>query len=172
MITTPLTLKLAAFAVAGATAGGAVLALAPSQAADQSGSQTKVQSAAQSDGQSASRARHPGRLQAGRFLARHVIHAQWTTANGDDHAAIRGTVTAVSAHALVIRAKDGTSQTWQVDDSTKVRVLGDDHRGLDKFSSVLVGDQALAAGTAGHDAKRLFARAPKGGANPPATSSS
>ena len=161
MITTPLTLKLAAFAVAGATAGGAVLALTPSQAADdQSG---------QSGGQSTSQARHPGRLQVGRFLARHVIHAQWTTANGEDHAAIRGTVTAVSAHALVIRAKDGTSQSWQVGDSTKVRVLGDDHPGLDKLSDVKVGDQALAAGTAGHDAKRLLARTPKSGATPPAT---
>ena len=87
MITAPLTLKLAAFAAAGATAGGAVLALSPSQAADDH------------NGQATSQAQHPDRLRAGRFLARHVIHAEWTTANGEDHAAIRGTVTAVSAHA-------------------------------------------------------------------------
>jgi hypothetical protein len=149
MITAPLTLKLAAFAAAGATAGGAVLALSPSQAADDH------------NGQATSQAQHPDRLRAGRFLARHVIHAEWTTANGEDHAAIRGTVTAVSAHALVIRAKDGTTQTWQVADGTRVRILGDGHPGLDKFSDVKVGDQALAAGTAGHDAKRLLAHTPK-----------
>jgi len=51
-------------------------------------------------------------------------HAQWVVAGKDGafvtHDAIRGTVTAVSATSLTVKAKDGVSATYAVGTSTKV----------------------------------------------------
>ncbi|MDQ2758456.1 MAG: hypothetical protein M3Y71_18195 [Actinomycetota bacterium] len=51
-------------------------------------------------------------------------HAQWVVADKAGtfvtHDAIRGTVTAVSATSLTVKAKDGVSQTYAISSSTKV----------------------------------------------------
>lgn len=141
--------KVGAFALAGATAGAGVLALSPSNASAGSGTTTQQQ-----------------RLHIARFLARHVQHADWTTRNGKHHAEIQGTVKLLSSHTVTIRAKDGRYETWKITKDTKVRVLGDGHRGQDPFSHVKVGEHAWVVGSGSHDARLLVARQAK-----PATSS-
>lgn len=147
IITRTVAAKLTAFALAGAVAGVGTLALAPSNAVDH--------------GSPAASGHHRGKLKAERAFVRHIQHAQWTTRNGKDHAAIRGTVKALTATTVTISSKDGTTQTWRVTGDTRVRVLGDHHRGLDKFSEVEVGDRALAAGTDAQHARHLLAAAPR-----------
>lgn len=136
--------RLAAFTLAGAVAGAGALALAPSNAADSS--------------QGARH--HHAKVRAERAFVRHIQHADWTTNNGKDHASIRGTVKALTADTVTIRSTDGTIQTWRVGTATKVRVVGDHHRGPDAFSEVKVGDRAAAVGSGSHAARHLIARTP------------
>jgi hypothetical protein len=57
-----------------------------------------------------------------------ALHAQWVTPDHKNkgtyitHDAIRGTVTAVSATSITVKAADGVSQTYAVTSDTKVRL--------------------------------------------------
>ena len=68
----------------------------------------------------------------GRHLGRHplarlgnLLHGQWVTKNKDGkvvtHDEIHGTVTAVSATSITVKASDGVTQTYAVTSDTKVR---------------------------------------------------
>ena len=144
--------KLVAATVAGGVFGAGALALTPSLAA--SGDPSDSTSGAH---QHAGKQHRHG-LALGR--ARHVLHAQWTTRDDQEHRAIRGTVTAVSASSVTVRAKDDVTQTYVVTAKTKVRVR-DGQKGLDSIGEVTVGDRALVVGTGPRDAVRVLARTPK-----------
>jgi hypothetical protein len=135
--------KLIASTVAGAAFGVGAMALAPSDAATT----------------------HPtvSHKTARHSLARHrnVIHGSWVTRNRVHHEAIRGVVRTVNAQFVTVRAADGYTQTYRVGPDTRVRVLGDGHRGLDKIGDVKVGDQALLVGVGNNQATHVIARAPK-----------
>ncbi len=131
--------KLIAATVAGAAVGAGTLALTPSQAATGS----------------ADSSRHA--------IARHknVIHGSWVTRNRVRHELIRGVVRTVNSSYITVRAVDGYTQTYHVTRTTKVRVLGDGHQGLDKIGDVKVGDKALVAGVGNDQATHVIARQPK-----------
>jgi hypothetical protein len=133
--------KLIAATVAGAAVGAGTFALAPSQAAT---------------GSSSAKSAHHA-------IARHnsLIHGSWVTRNKVHHEAIRGVVRTVSSTYITVRALDGYTQTYHVSSNTKVRVLGDDHKGLDRIGDVEVGDQALVAGVGNDQATHVVARKPK-----------
>lgn len=135
--------KLIAATVAGAAFGAGALALAPSQAAT---------------GESA-KPDHPRAASIAKN--RNVIHADWTTRNKVRHQAIRGTVTKVSSRAVTVRAVDARVETYSVSSATKVRVVGDGHKGLDAIGDVKVGQRALVVGKGNHQATHLVARTPK-----------
>ena len=77
------------------------------------------------------------------------------------HEAIRGVVRTVNSRFITVRALDGYTQTYHVTSSTRVRVLGDGHTGLDKIGDVKVGDRALVAGIGNEQATHVIARQPK-----------
>ena len=133
--------KLIAATVAGAAVGAGTFALAPSQAATGSA----------------------GRLQPPRASPGHknVIHGSWVTRDRVHHEAIRGVVRTVNSSFITVRAVDGYTQTYHVTRATKVRVLGDGHKGLDKIGDVKVGDRALVAGVGNDQATHVIARQPK-----------
>jgi hypothetical protein len=142
--------KLIAATVAGAAVGAGTFALAPSQAA------TGSPSSSTSSGSS----RHAA-------IARHknLIHGSWVTRDKVHHEAIRGVVRTVNASYITVRALDGYTQTYHVGRDTKVRVLGDGHKGLDKIGDVKVGDQALVAGVGNDQALHVIAHQPKAAAS-------
>jgi hypothetical protein len=90
-----------------------------------------------------------------------MLHGSWVTKDRVHHEAIRGAVSAVDADSITVRAADGFTQTYQVSSDTKVRKLGDDHKGLDAIGDVKVGDEALVAGVGSNQAKHVIARTPK-----------
>jgi hypothetical protein len=136
--------KLIAATVAGAAVGAGTFALAPSQAA--TGATASVHHAA-----------------ARRALVRdtNLIHGNWVTRNKVHHEAIRGVVRTVSSTFITVRALDGYTQTYRVTSSTRVRVLGDGHQGIDKIGAAKVGDRALVAGVGNEQATHVIARQPK-----------
>ncbi|MET3807192.1 hypothetical protein ABIB25_004215 [Nakamurella sp. UYEF19] len=80
-----------------------------------------------------------------------VSHAQWVSKDGKTgsfvtHDAVRGSVTAVSAGSITIKATDGTSETYVVNGSTKVHVKGDKGT-TSTVAKVKVGDQVGVLGT-------------------------
>ena len=83
---------------------------------------------------------------------RRFQHGEWVArdANGADvtHDAIKGTVTAVSANSIAVKAADGFAQTYAVDSDTTVRLRehgkGSGEKG--SISQVKTGDQVLVAG--------------------------
>lgn len=80
-----------------------------------------------------------------------VSHAQWVskdekTGGFVTHDAVRGSVAAVSAGSITIKATDGTSETYVVNSSTKVHVKGEKGR-TSTVAQVKVGDQAAVVGT-------------------------
>lgn len=80
-----------------------------------------------------------------------VSHAQWVskdekTGGFVTHDAVRGSVAAVSAGSITIKATDGTSETYVVNSSTKVHVKGDKGK-TSTVAQVKVGDQAAVLGT-------------------------
>ena len=133
--------KLIAATVAGAAVGAGTFALAPTQAAT---------------GSSSTSARHGIARQ-----HKNVIHGSWVTRDRVHHEAIRGVVRTVNSSYITVRAVDGYTQTYHVGRTTKVRVLGDGHQGLDKITDVKVGDQALVAGIGNDQARHMIARRPK-----------
>jgi hypothetical protein len=97
-----------------------------------------------------------------------ALHAQWVTRERGNanafvtHDAIRGTVTAVSAGSITVKAADGVSQTYAVTGTTKVHLrkqgvpgnakpggvagtVGDVHTG-DKVAVAGTGTTSLVAG--------------------------
>jgi hypothetical protein len=82
-----------------------------------------------------------------------VSHAQWVSKDGKTgtfitHDAVRGTVSSVSPTSIVIRATDGTSETFVVNSATKVHVKGDAKtKATGSISQVKVGDAAGVLGT-------------------------
>lgn len=83
-----------------------------------------------------------------------ALHATWVTGGGKagpvTHQAVRGEVTAVSATAITVRAKDGFSLTYAVGADTKVRerpqVKGQGKATPSTVSAVRVGAKALVTG--------------------------
>ena len=77
-----------------------------------------------------------------------VSHAQWVSKDAKTgtfvtHDAVRGEVTATTAGSITIKATDGTTETFVVSGSTKVRVAG----ATGTIAQVKVGDRAAVAGT-------------------------
>jgi hypothetical protein len=136
--------KLIAATVAGAAVGAGTFALAPTQAA------TGSSSSSSSDSSRTAVAR-----------SKNVIHGSWVTRNRVHHESIRGVVRTVNSSFITVRALDGYTQTYHVTRTTKVRVLGDGHKGLDKIGDVKVGDRALVAGVGNDQATHVIARQPK-----------
>jgi hypothetical protein len=133
--------KLIAATVAGAAVGAGTFALSPTQAAAGSSSSDS--------------SRH------GVARSNNVIHGSWVTRNRVHHESIRGVVRTVNSSFITVRAVDGFTQTYHVTRTTKVRVLGDGHKGLDKIGDVKVGDRALLVGTGNEQATHVIARKPK-----------
>lgn len=83
-----------------------------------------------------------------------ALHATWVTGGGKagpvTHQAVRGEVTAVSATAITVRAKDGFSLTYAVGADTKVRerpqAKGQGKASASTMSAVRVGAKALVTG--------------------------
>ncbi|HEX2903691.1 MAG TPA: DUF5666 domain-containing protein [Jatrophihabitans sp.] len=84
---------------------------------------------------------------------RRALHATWVTRDGKNsttfvtHDAIRGTVTAVSANSITVKALDNVSQTYAVTSSTKVHSRAAAKGATVTISSVKTGDKVLVAGT-------------------------
>lgn len=80
-----------------------------------------------------------------------VAHATWVAKDKDGtyvaHNAIHGTVTAVSATSITVKAGDGVSQTYAVTSSTKVRIRANGTGEAGKITDVRTGQNALVAGT-------------------------
>jgi hypothetical protein len=79
-------------------------------------------------------------------------HAQWVTHDKKTntnvtHDEIRGTVSAVSATSITVKATDGTSETYSVSSATKVHAKGDTTTSPGTISQVKVGDRAIVIGT-------------------------
>jgi hypothetical protein len=140
--------KLIAATVAGAAVGAGTFALTPTQAA--TGSPTS----------SSDSARHGIARQ-----HRDVIHGSWVTRDRVHHEAIRGVVRTVNPSYITVRAADGYVQTYHVGRDTKVRVLGDGTKGLDKITDVKVGYEALVAGVGNDQARHVVAHKPKAAAS-------
>jgi hypothetical protein len=135
--------KLIAATVAGAAVGAGTFVLAPTQAATGSSSSS-------SDSSRTAVAR-----------SKNVIHGSWVTRNRVHHESIRGVVRTVNSSFITVRAVDGYTQTYRVTRTTKVRVLGDGHKGRDKIGDVKVGDRALLVGIGNDQATHVIARQPK-----------
>jgi hypothetical protein len=79
---------------------------------------------------------------------RKIEHGEWVTRDksGADvtHDAVGGTVTAVSASSITVKATDGFSETFAVGSSTKVHVKGAKPATI---ANVKVSDRAVVAGT-------------------------
>lgn len=79
-----------------------------------------------------------------------VSHAQWVSKDAKTgtfvtHDAVRGEVTAATTGSITIKATDGTSETFVVTGSTKIRVAG----AAGTISQVKAGDRAAVLGTGG-----------------------
>lgn len=92
-----------------------------------------------------------------------VSHAQWVSKDAKTgtfvtHDAVRGAVTAAATGSITIKATDGTSETFVVTGSTKVRVAG----ATGTMGQVKVGDQVAVLGTGSGPmtATRVVAHAP------------
>jgi hypothetical protein len=133
--------KLIAATVAGAAVGAGTFAIAPTQAATGAPSTASSRHAVARD--------------------KNLIHGSWVTRNRVHHEAIRGVVRTVSSSYITVRAADGYVQTYHVGRDTKVRVLGDGSKGLDKITDVKVGYQALVTGVGNDQAVHVVAHKPK-----------
>jgi len=87
-------------------------------------------------------------------LGKHVLHGQWVVKNKDGDVVTRdeihGSVTAVSATSITVKAEDGVSQTYAITSDTKVRqrTQGKPRSGDDSdISKVKTGDNVVVLGT-------------------------
>lgn len=93
--------------------------------------------------------KHDRRVHLGRAL-----HGSWVTKDGKTnayitHDAIHGTVSAVSATSISIKAADGVSETYQVTSSTKVRMrtAGQKKGATGAIGQVKTGSKVIVIGT-------------------------
>ena len=82
----------------------------------------------------------------------HALHAQWVTHNTKTntdvtHNEIKGTVTAVSATSITVRAADGVTQTYTMGSGTTVHAKGDTKASLGTIDQIKSGDRAIVVGT-------------------------
>jgi hypothetical protein len=91
---------------------------------------------------------HPAAKARAAVELRKIEHGEWTTRdkNGTDvvHDAVGGTVTAVSAGAITVKAADGFTETFAVGSSTKVHVKGNKSATI---GDVKINDRAVVSGT-------------------------
>lgn len=129
-----------------AVIGGAVLG-AGTAALAASGGSTPAPSTSAAAGKTATHHKHH---HAGLDIARHSAHATWVTDGKKGvvtHDSINGTVTAVSATSITVKAKDGVSQTYAVGSSTGVKVRTDGKGAKGTISEIKTGDEAIVIGT-------------------------
>jgi len=110
---------------------------------------------------SSAAAKAPGKAgkaaHAKRDVLRRALHATWVTRDGKGstsfvtHDAIRGSVTAVSATSITVKAADNVSQTYAVTSTTKVHSRADGKGKAGSISEVKTGDKVLVAGTGTSD---------------------
>lgn len=142
-------------ALAGATAaviigaGGAALATSGTTVAGSPGAPAaSAAPAAPGTSGTSGHGRH-----AGLRAERHVLHGQFVTrARGSastyvTHTVIRGSVTAVSATSLTVRAVDGVTQTFTVNGKTVVHRRGTAKGTNAGIGAVTTGAQVFVAGT-------------------------
>ena len=83
-------------------------------------------------------------------LLRRLSHAEIVTKGPKGfvtHDLIKGSVTAVSATSITVQAADKTSETFVVDQATKVRVRTNGKGAAGTIAQVANGDQVFVAGT-------------------------
>lgn len=115
-------------------AGTGALALSGAPAHDTSGSAT---------------AAAPQRLHRVGAALRHAVHGQVVTHGKDGyvrHDGVIGTVTAVSAHAITVKAADGYTETFVVTPTTRVRKRTNGTGSSSTISAVKTGDKVAVAG--------------------------
>ena len=80
-----------------------------------------------------------------------VAHASWVSKDKAGtyvtHDAIHGTVTAVSATSITLKAGDGTSETYVVASATKVRIRSNGKGAAGTIGAVKAGEKAVVSGT-------------------------
>lgn len=82
-----------------------------------------------------------------------ALHATWVTKAGKGstgyvtHDAIRGSVTAVSATSITVKAADNVSETYTVNSTTKVHSRADGKGKAGTMSEVKSGDKVMVLGT-------------------------
>jgi hypothetical protein len=109
------------------------------------GDTTPAPSASDNQNGSAPKDRAARRRAAAKYLRHNTLHGQVTvkTKDGTKTVAVqRGTVTAVSATSLTVKSTDGFTQTWALNDDTKVRA---DQKQSDR-SAVKTGEELGVAG--------------------------
>jgi hypothetical protein len=143
-------------AVVAATAGVGMAAVATSGWSTTSGrpvtsttSATELSGATLASVTSGLRARDGRRV--GQLLRR-AAHGQWVardrkTGAWVTHDAIRGSVTAVSATSITVKAPDNVSETFAVDSGTKVRQRQAGKSNDSTIAAVHIGDEVVVLGT-------------------------
>ena len=92
----------------------------------------------------------------GRSLRHHAVHGQIVTHDDDGyvrHDGVLGTVAAVSASSITVRAADGYRETFVVGDTTKVRKREGGSGSTSTISAVHPGDQVAVVGRTSDGAK-------------------
>ena len=134
-------------------AGGTAVALTGSSAAATSGTGSSSTASASTAGHGG--ARHGGARHGGRAFRR-LVHGQFVAKGPHGtfvtHDVIRGTVTAVSATSISVRAADNVTETFAVGATTKVRTrTAAKHTGGQRTASsidkVATGDRVVVIGT-------------------------
>jgi hypothetical protein len=87
----------------------------------------------------------------GRIALRHLEHGEWVSRDGSSdvtHDAIKGSVSAVDADSIAVKASDGFSLTFVVNSDTKVVLREDGKRSAKKaaIGDVKAGDTVLVTG--------------------------
>lgn len=135
-------------ALAGAT--GAIIIGAGSAALAASGSTSASPSSPAAGSSSAAAAAGHGKHGKDADRLRRAVHATWVTEDKQTktfttHDAIKGLVTAVSPTSITVKAADNTTETYQVNASTKVHTRA--NRTAAAIADVKTGDPVLVAGT-------------------------
>ena len=117
-------------ALAGATAA-AIVGVGTAAIAASGPSATPGAGSAAKTGQTQQQGKHANGKHAGkhngqklRAALRHSVHGSVVTKNKDGyvvHTSVRGTVTAVSATSVTVKAADGYTKTFVIDKTTKIR---------------------------------------------------
>ena len=115
-------------ALGAAIVGGGTAALASSGSLNSAAPTSSSTSSASTTPSAATKSGHAkGHKNKNRADLRRALHATWVTKDGKTnafvtHDAIHGTVTAVSATSISVKAADGVSETYRVTSATKVQM--------------------------------------------------